>query len=898
MKCRASIVLTVLVVMAFGITPSVSIAESIKVSETNQTDEEAIVETQEDEEIEGTPVSVESMEVDESEEVSSPRSTEEESLHVESDDVSLNASEVTLYALYGNALNKIGAVPNNKPTSFKLEVTNGANPRFIVPRYGSTVTVTDDGLIEPAYETWYYYGSYWSTSVPSDPTGIQTRVTAELGTTTVYVQTDNGTATVDVTVVDYGKEYFEKVLDDYIAQNVRAGMSVYDKVDLACRWVVQFPYNGSYYTAYDMFYCNGGSCWASTDAIVKLCQKMGLHAWARDASYDLGAGSQHENAMIETEDGRYYIAEAGYASDTVPRDYDIFLEDMPWSYRAAADGTTIELMKYDCDEWPTHLDIPERVDGHTVTAIGPGCMYGATFESATIPSTVKSIGKNAFRENQNLKTLEIPESVESIGRCAFYNCPSLWLTVSPSNRFFSAEDNVLYDKGKTILYAARNVKSVTIPNSVTSIEATAFDGNKRITKVVIPASVTSIGGSAFWNTSSDLSLWFLSDTAPQVGQNALGMDSEHRIIHVPYGATGYDVEPWTNHTVLGPSIENGTIQIDCDYFVYDGKAKIPNATVMLDGRQLVDGVDYDVSARGDNVSAGMVECVISGKNGYSGQRILHYTIARASIRMPIANDYTYRGSAQVGVANGEGYVVSGMGTATDAGTYEASVTPDNNHCWADGTTSARVLKWRIDPRDVTPMVVFDKQNYEYTGGEVRPTISVMVGNTVLTEKDYVLAYASDCREVGTYDVKVTLRGNYSGSATASYSIVPARTVAADTEETNESESENAGKPARTDPIVVTIKGTKIAKLKAAKRAITAKWKKRAAQIDGYQIQYSTKKSFKSAKIKSVKGAKKTSAKLKKLKSKKRYYVRIRTWRKVGGKTYYSDWSKVKTVKVK
>ena len=91
-------------------------------------------------------------------------------------------------------------------------------------------------------------------------------------------------------------------------------------------------------------------------------------------------------------------------------------------------------------------------------------------------------------------------------------------------------------------------------------------------------------------------------------------------------------------------------------------------------------------------------------------------------------------------------------------------------------------------------------------------------------------------------------------------------------------------------------GTSIKKLKGAKRRLTVTWKRRNG-VKGYQIQYSTKKSFKKAKTVTIKSSKTTKKTIKKLKRKK-YYVRIRTYRTVNGKKYYSKWSKTKSVKVK
>lgn len=89
----------------------------------------------------------------------------------------------------------------------------------------------------------------------------------------------------------------------------------------------------------------------------------------------------------------------------------------------------------------------------------------------------------------------------------------------------------------------------------------------------------------------------------------------------------------------------------------------------------------------------------------------------------------------------------------------------------------------------------------------------------------------------------------------------------------------------------------VKKLTSKKKAIGVKWNKKAG-VTGYQIQYSTDENFSNAKKVNVKGANKASATVKKLKKGKRYYVRIRTFKTVDGKKYYSSWSKAKTVKTK
>ena len=88
-----------------------------------------------------------------------------------------------------------------------------------------------------------------------------------------------------------------------------------------------------------------------------------------------------------------------------------------------------------------------------------------------------------------------------------------------------------------------------------------------------------------------------------------------------------------------------------------------------------------------------------------------------------------------------------------------------------------------------------------------------------------------------------------------------------------------------------------------RKKLTVKWKKvtshlGALYVDGYQIRYSTKSSMSNAKKVKVKGYNKKSKVIKSLRAKKYYYVQVRTYAKLGGKTYYSKWSKKKKVRTR
>ena len=167
----------------------------------------------------------------------------------------------------------------------------------------------------------------------------------------------------------------------------------------------------------------------------------------------------------------------------------------------------------------------------------------------------------------------------------------------------------------------------------------------------------------------------------------------------------------------------------------------------------------------------------------------------------------------------------------------------------------------------TTCIVSDLQDQTVSAGDSKPALIVKSGDKTLTEgTDYDLAW-SGLGKVGKASVTITGKGAYSGSITKTFRILP--------------------------------KGTRITGLTKGRKQASVKWKKQAKQTDGYEIQYSTKKDFsKSVKTKRISGRKKTSAVIKKLKAKKTYYVRIRTWKKVNGERYYSLWSRAKKIKIR
>ena len=169
-------------------------------------------------------------------------------------------------------------------------------------------------------------------------------------------------------------------------------------------------------------------------------------------------------------------------------------------------------------------------------------------------------------------------------------------------------------------------------------------------------------------------------------------------------------------------------------------------------------------------------------------------------------------------------------------------------------------------------VALTKTSYTYNKKAHKPGVVAKddQGNKI-PASDYTVKYSSRCKNVGKYAVTVTFKGEYKGTYTRTYNVVP--------------------------------QGTKLKSVKAGKKSFKATWKKQKTQTSGYQLAYSTSKKF-AKKVKTTTVSKNGTVKktVKKLSKKKTYYVKVRTYKTVksGKKTIklYSGWSAAKKVKTK
>lgn len=157
------------------------------------------------------------------------------------------------------------------------------------------------------------------------------------------------------------------------------------------------------------------------------------------------------------------------------------------------------------------------------------------------------------------------------------------------------------------------------------------------------------------------------------------------------------------------------------------------------------------------------------------------------------------------------------------------------------------------------------KNVTYNGKTQKPVVTVYAGNKKISSKYYSVSYKNN-KNVGYGTVTVKGKGSYakySGSAT----------------------------------FKINLKKVSLSSVKAQKKKMVVYWKKTGGN-QGYQVQYSTSKRF-SSNVKTLRvSAGKKSVTIKNVPAKKRYYVRIRSYKKVGNKIWYTGWSKAKNIRTK
>ena len=528
-----------------------------------------------------------------------------------------------------------------------------------------------------------------------------------------------------------------------------------------------------------------------------------------------------------------------------------------------------------------------------------------------IPDGTVSVGDYAFYYCVNVSSITVPGSVRSLGEGAFGNCSSLTKAVLNEG---------LEEIGEYAFQSSSGIRDIIIPASVKSVgkNGLCLSSGCRI-RVLSTDTVwadDAFRDSALIAGKKDSTL---QKYAEDHGRTFVELSADNRIplqnewfeqITSDYEYNGKIHEPEIESSESAPELEQGS-----DYEVtYENNINAGTATIKITGKDifcgtversfkitpdengmyvcyfaennetylettfkgkkvepevvidgLVQGKDYTVTYV-NNEKPGEARAELTGIGNYKGSETLYFTIyGKLPAADPIA-DQTYTGKELTpaivipGLKAGEDYYMyyednqyPGVATVTIYGTG-----------YYKGTATIHFKIIKKTERFVSN-VKLNRTSYTYTGKSIRPSVTVTVNGKKIGASAYKLYYKNNKNSgIGTVQVRGT--GKYSRiNKTLTFKILPPKTL--------------------------------LTGLKKANRSFTASWKKNI-QATGYQIQYAADSRFtKERKTVTVGKQSATRYKISGLKNKKTYYVRIRSYKRVGKKVLYSSWSTVKKIRV-
>ena len=528
-----------------------------------------------------------------------------------------------------------------------------------------------------------------------------------------------------------------------------------------------------------------------------------------------------------------------------------------------------------------------------------------------IPDGTVSVGDYAFYYCVNVSSITVPGSVRSLGEGAFGNCSSLTKAVLNEG---------LEEIGEYAFQSSSGIRDIIIPASVKSVGKNGLRLSSEC-RIRVLSTDTIWADDAFRDSAliAGKKDSTLQKYAEDRGYMFVELSADNRIplqnewfeqITPEYEYNGKSHEPEIESSESAPELEQGS-----DYEVtYENNINAGTATVKITGKDifcgtversfkitpdengmyvcyfaennetylettfkgkkvepevvidgLVQGKDYTVTYV-NNEKPGEARAELTGIGNYKGSETLYFTIyGKLPAADPIA-DQTYTGKELTpaivipGLKAGEDYYMyyednqyPGVATVTIYGT---------GYYKGTATIHFKIIK---KTEKFVSNVKLNRTSYTYTGKTIRPSVTVTVNGKKIGSSAYKLYYKNNKNSgIGTVQVRGT--GKYSRiNKTLTFKILPPKTL--------------------------------LTGLKKANRSFIASWKKNI-QATGYQIQYAADSRFiKERKTVTVGKQSAIRYKISGLKNKKTYYVRIRSYKRVGKKVLYSSWSTVKKIRV-
>lgn len=507
------------------------------------------------------------------------------------------------------------------------------------------------------------------------------------------------------------------------------------------------------------------------------------------------------------------------------------------------------------------------------TVIGKNVFAGCLSLTKVNLTGVTEIGGNAFTKTKVTGEVVIPETVKKFGTYAFCDCPLIEKIIWESANAvamgaFGANTGLkevvisgnASGVGNWAFRGCSSLTKVTLPDTIITILQSAFQNCSALKEINIPEGVTGIGNYAFSSCTSIEKL-SLPDSVKSLGLNVFANCTNLKEIRLSAGLTNLGDSCLSNCPSLEKvELPKGLTSISKSAF--NGCSSLKSIQIPTSVTEIKTRAFYKCNAL-SSIYFSKTECPTIATDAFG-----YITDASVLVYIP---------------ENATGYTENALITKIASHLYSTKVIAAAS-CVSPGKEQYTCLLHENCESNYEKIT----QTKEHQPGE--PVSENVVPATSEKEGSYdEVCYCSVCKKELSREKKTTEKLTQGGCTTSNGD---------GQSETNQGPAMNNENVSDGSTKKVSVKGTVLKKVVNKKnKKIEVTWKKLKG-VTGYEVQYSTNKDFKKGvHTKKVTGAVKVKVTIKGLKKNKKYYVRIRTYKKVGGKKYVSKWSKKKSVKI-
>ncbi|HJI99681.1 MAG TPA: BspA family leucine-rich repeat surface protein [Coriobacteriaceae bacterium] len=432
------------------------------------------------------------------------------------------------------------------------------------------------------------------------------------------------------------------------------------------------------------------------------------------------------------------------------------LESLDLTNIATASATTMARMFEDCAALAT-LDL-SNFDTANVTdmdSMFAGCAALKTLNLSSFNTTNVTSMNSLFGDCEALTEVMLGGTFAFVGEAS----------ALPAGSWKSSDDGVAYTAHQ--IATERNgiestyTREMTFTSAVPDETVFTYDGTAKTPIVVVKS------GDRTLVEGTDYAVVAPTD-AVNVGEKTLNIA----------GVGAYAGAAQTIDYEITPAAITD-LTLDADKLTYDGTEQVPVLTVKAGELVLDPETDFDVATSDDITNIGTKTVKITAKGNFKGMLEMDYEIVAADIdKIELSADkFTYDGTDKtpaITVKAGDKTLVAGIDYELTLPTDRVTAGTKTVKAIAKGNYAGEVeASYEIAPATISK-VELSATKFTYDGKDKTPTVTVKCGDKTLTAgTDYDVTLPSDRVKVGKKTIKVTGKGNYTGTLEANYEIVEA-----------------------------------------------------------------------------------------------------------------------------